>query len=64
MQSPSGEPFPYGLGWFVWELPGGALLPWYYGYLPQRRRGARLSTNRPGLARTAWRAIADNLAVR
>ena len=32
MQSPTGERFPYGLGWFVWELPGRAPIPWHYGY--------------------------------
>jgi CubicO group peptidase (beta-lactamase class C family) len=32
MQSPTGERFPYGLGWFVWELPGRAPMPWHYGY--------------------------------
>ena len=32
MQSPTGERFPYGLGWFVWELPSRAPMPWHYGY--------------------------------
>jgi len=32
MQSPTGERFPYGLGWFVWELRGHAPMPWHYGY--------------------------------
>jgi CubicO group peptidase (beta-lactamase class C family) len=34
MQSPTGERFPYGLGWFVWELRGRAPMPWHYGYYP------------------------------
>ena len=32
MQSPTGERFPYGLGWFVWEFRGRAPMPWHYGY--------------------------------
>ena len=32
MQSPTGERFPYGFGWFVWELPSRAPMPWHYGY--------------------------------
>jgi hypothetical protein len=32
MQSPAGERFPYGLGWFVWEPRGRAPMPWHYGY--------------------------------
>jgi len=32
MQSPTGERFPYGLGWFVWELAYRAPIPWHYGY--------------------------------
>jgi hypothetical protein len=34
MQSPTGERFPYGLGWFVWELADRAAMPWHYGYYP------------------------------
>ena len=34
MQSPTGERFPYGLGWFVWELRGRVPMPWHYGYYP------------------------------
>jgi hypothetical protein len=32
MQSPTGERFPYGLGWFVRELRGRTPMPWHYGY--------------------------------
>ena len=32
MQSPTGERFPYGFGWFVWEFPSRAPMPWHYGY--------------------------------
>jgi CubicO group peptidase (beta-lactamase class C family) len=33
-QSPTGEHFPYGLGWFVWKIPGRTPMPWHYGYYP------------------------------
>ena len=32
MQSPTGERFSYGLGWFIWEIRGRAPMPWHYGY--------------------------------
>jgi CubicO group peptidase (beta-lactamase class C family) len=31
--SPTGRRFPYGLGWFVYDIPGaGARFPWHYGW--------------------------------
>jgi CubicO group peptidase (beta-lactamase class C family) len=31
--SPAGQPFPYGLGWFVFNI-GGSRMPWHYGWYP------------------------------
>jgi hypothetical protein len=31
--SSAGQPFPYGLGWFVFNI-GGSRMPWHYGWYP------------------------------